>query len=408
MKPRTTVLQFAAAGCLALSAAGAAEGGVAVIAHRGWHQAPGVKGAENSIAALRAAQNAGFWGSEFDVHMTADEVLVVRHDDKIRGPNIWQQAYADIADFSLPNGERLPTLDEYLDQGAKSRSTMLVREVKTEGGDAKACRLADLCVEAVRRHGLLATNRILFISFNNAACKHLAEALPGFEVQCITTRDPALVAADGVSGIDFAFADYAKPARSNWIERAHALGLSVGAWTVNATNDIDATIARGVDAITSNYPDRVRDRLGAAERTLPVPAAPWAGIGDAETEAGVRGDFAAWSAQHGLIEPDDGDRILFGSARNDVDGDGRNAWEEFVALTDPTNRTDAFQARISFGADGRPAVEWAPNRPDVRNYELRATASLDEPFEVVDDPGDGLAPARFYRVEVRLKTDPEP
>ena len=229
--------------------------------------------------------------------------------------------------------------------------------------------------------------------------------MPGFEVQCITTRDPATVAADGVSGIDFYFGDYASASRSNWIERAHALGLSVGAWTVNTTNDIDATIARGVDAITSNYPDRVRDRLGTAERMLPIPTAPWTGIGNVEFEAGVRGDFAAWSAQHGLVEPDDGDRILFGSARNDVDGDGRNAWEEFVALTDPTNRTDVFQARISFDADGRPVLDWTPNRPDLRDYELQATASLDKPFEPVDDPGDGLDPARFYRGEVRLRNE---
>lgn len=69
--------------CTVAAALSAGADGVAVIAHRGWHQAPGVKGAENSIAGLRAAQNAGFWGSEFDVHMTADEVLVVRHDDKI-------------------------------------------------------------------------------------------------------------------------------------------------------------------------------------------------------------------------------------------------------------------------------------------------------------------------------------
>ena len=251
-----------------VAASAAADGRVAVIAHRGWHKAPGV-GAENSIAALAAAQDAGFWGSEFDVHMTLDERLVVRHDDKIRGTNIWQQTYADIADFALSNGERLPTLDEYLSQGSRSKSTMLVLEVKKEGGDAAACRLADLAVEAIRRHGLLSPDRIMFISFSNAACKHLAEMLPGFQIQCVTTRSPDLVHADGVPGIDFSYSDYAADSRSNWIARAHELGMTVGAWTVNETNAIDSTIARGVDAITSNYPDRVRDRLDFLELALP-------------------------------------------------------------------------------------------------------------------------------------------
>jgi glycerophosphoryl diester phosphodiesterase len=251
------------------TASAAADGRVAVIAHRGWHRAPGVVGAENSIAALRAAQEARFWGSEFDVHMTLDERLVVRHDDKIGGTNIWQQPYAAIADFVLPNGERLPTLDEYLAQGSRSKSTMLVLEVKKEGGDTAACRLADLAVEAVRRHGLLSPDRIMFISFSNAACKHLAEKLPGFQVQCVTTRDPDLVHDDGVPGIDFSYSSYTSASHSNWVDRAHELGMTVGAWTVDATNAIDSMVACGVDAITSNYPDRVRDLLGSLELSLP-------------------------------------------------------------------------------------------------------------------------------------------
>lgn len=252
-----------------------ADGGrrVAVIAHRGWHKAPGVAGAENSIAALRAAQEAGFWGSEFDVHMTLDEQLVVRHDDKIRGTNVWEQPYAAVADFVLPNGERLPTLDEYLSQGSRSKSTMLVLEVKKEGDDAAACRLADLAVEAVRRHGLLSPDRIMFISFCNAACRHLAEKLPGFQVQCVTTRAPDVVHDDGVSGIDFLYSAYTSADHSNWVDRAHELGMTVGAWTVDATNAIDSTVACGVDAITSNYPDRVRDLLGPIELSLPQFAA---------------------------------------------------------------------------------------------------------------------------------------
>lgn len=84
-------------------------GPIAVIAHRGWWQSPNAGGAQNSLAALKAAQDAGFRGAEFDIHMTVDEVVVVRHDNQIRGTNIWQHVYADIAETRLPNGERMPT-----------------------------------------------------------------------------------------------------------------------------------------------------------------------------------------------------------------------------------------------------------------------------------------------------------
>jgi len=49
-----------------------------VIAHRGAFKKNGFP--ENSIASLREAIRLGCTGSEFDVRMTADEVLVVNHD----------------------------------------------------------------------------------------------------------------------------------------------------------------------------------------------------------------------------------------------------------------------------------------------------------------------------------------
>ena len=352
----------AAALALLLLAAFSAEadGRVAVIAHRGWHRAPGV-GAENSIAALAAAQDAGFWGSEFDVHMTLDERLVVRHDDKIRGTNIWQQTYADIADFALSNGERLPTLDEYLSQGSRSKSTMLVLEVKKEGSDAAACRLADLAVEAVRRHGLLSPDRIMFISFSNAACRHLAEMLPGFQVQCITTRNPNKVNADGVPGIDFAYSDYLIVSRSNWVSRAHELGMSVGAWTVDTTDAIDSMVSCGVDAITSNYPDRVRDRLGPLE------------LADPRFTSGIFSAFAHEGARTRTATPvpvpfawlDDAfPRRAFSTAEfnalalSDPDGDGLETWAEYLCGTDPSDPSSRLLATIDIAPDGAPVVGW--------------------------------------------------
>ena len=49
-----------------------------VIAHRGAFKKNGFP--ENSIAALKEAIRLGCTGSEFDVRMTADDVLIVHHD----------------------------------------------------------------------------------------------------------------------------------------------------------------------------------------------------------------------------------------------------------------------------------------------------------------------------------------
>lgn len=58
-----------------------------VIAHRGfWKTNPTT--AENSIAALKNAQQLKVYGSEFDVRMTKDGVLVINHDEHINGVEI--------------------------------------------------------------------------------------------------------------------------------------------------------------------------------------------------------------------------------------------------------------------------------------------------------------------------------
>ena len=106
---------------------------IAVTAHRGYWKCEEAKHAENSIASLRTAQEQGLWGSEFDVHMTNDCVLLVHHDPDIDGVRIWDANYSDFASSRLKNGERVPTLDEYLTQGEKSDKTVLVMELKKQG-----------------------------------------------------------------------------------------------------------------------------------------------------------------------------------------------------------------------------------------------------------------------------------
>ncbi|MGQ3892610.1 glycerophosphodiester phosphodiesterase [Legionella sp. CNM-4043-24] len=54
-----------------------------IIAHRGAHcQRQGIT--ENTLAAFQRALDLGCWGIELDIRTTADEVLVVNHDDSLR------------------------------------------------------------------------------------------------------------------------------------------------------------------------------------------------------------------------------------------------------------------------------------------------------------------------------------
>ena len=69
-----------ATACLCLAAL-SIQAQTQVIAHRGYWKAEG--SAQNSLASLRKAAEAKVYGSEFDVQMTADGIVVVNHDNKI-------------------------------------------------------------------------------------------------------------------------------------------------------------------------------------------------------------------------------------------------------------------------------------------------------------------------------------
>ena len=114
-----------------LSAGGALHAQPKVIAHRGYWTAPG--SAQNSLASFAKADSIGVYGSEMDVWLTGDDKLVVNHDQVYKGTDIdMARARArDITRIVLPNGENLPTLDEYLETVAARPATRLVLETKT-------------------------------------------------------------------------------------------------------------------------------------------------------------------------------------------------------------------------------------------------------------------------------------
>ena len=224
-----------------------------VCAHRGYWQCQEAGYAQNSIAALRAAQDAGFWGSEFDVHLTADSVVVVNHDPSIAGIPIHTSTYRQLLGTRLPNGETIPTLNEYLHQGAKS-ACMMVLEVKPQDTVEATLELTRRCVWQLRAHGLLDPQRVMFISFSYDACKWIAANLPCFGNQYLEgVVEPEQIHADGINGIDYNWVAFHK--HPDWVERAHALGLTVNVWTVDSPEEMKYLKDLGVDVITTNRPD---------------------------------------------------------------------------------------------------------------------------------------------------------
>lgn len=244
---------------MSIADAFAQEKEVAIVAHRGfWNCAEA--GAKNSIASLDQAQKNDFWGSEFDVNMTKDGVLLVFHDRKINGKYIEKTRAKDLEYYRLKNGEAIPTLDEYLVQAKKSPETMLVFELKTHTTAKVETKAVKACIKTLKEHGLFTPDRVMFIAFSRHMCNEFARLAPGFTVQYLEKdADPDDLVKSGINGID---TNHGVLKRNHKIyERARANGMSVNTWTVNKEEDIRAMIELGVDQITTDYPLLVRQIL---------------------------------------------------------------------------------------------------------------------------------------------------
>jgi glycerophosphoryl diester phosphodiesterase len=233
---------------------------VGIVAHRGYWNCEEAGYAHNSIAALRCAQEAGCWGSEFDVCMTSDEVLLVFHDDIINGKKIEKHPHSAFKDFRLKNGEHIPTLEEYLIQAKKYPKTVLVYELKPHSSRHLEDRYVDLTIKKLKEHKLLNPKKVIFISFSLHMCEKLARELPGFTVQYLNgDLTPAQLKAKGINGLDYHFNTMAgHPA---WSKEAKKMKMSRNAWTVNDKKTMNVMFGIGIDQITTDNPLEARKVL---------------------------------------------------------------------------------------------------------------------------------------------------
>ena len=221
------------------------------IAHRGAWKTDELP--ENSIASLQRAVELGCSGSEFDVHLTKDGILVVNHDNDFYGIDIATATYAELLAKKHPNGESIPTAEAYLREGLKQKKTKLIYELKTSKlGKERTLHSADESVALVKKLG--AQEWVEYIAFDYDACKRIAELDPNAKVYYLNgDKTPAEVKAAGLYGIDYHFKVFQK--NPTWIREAHDLGLVVNAWTVNTEEEMKNLLSQQAEFITTNEPE---------------------------------------------------------------------------------------------------------------------------------------------------------
>ena len=227
-----------------------------IIAHRGfWKTNP--ETTENSITALKNAQRLGVYGSEFDVRMTKDGFLVVNHDEHHGKMEISETNFDDLNSIKLENGENLPKLEDYLKQGLKNKKVKLIVEIKP----AKTKELEDEIVAKSLKiiKDLKLEKQCEFISFSLNICKEIKKLEPSFKVQYLKGElSPQQIKNEGLDGIDYHYSIFQK--NPTWISDAKSLGLITNSWTVNDVAIYDELKKQGIDFVTTNIPEQLKNK----------------------------------------------------------------------------------------------------------------------------------------------------
>jgi glycerophosphoryl diester phosphodiesterase len=227
-----------------------------IIAHRGFFQAQPPT-TENSVKSLENAQKLRIYGSEFDVRMTKDGVLVINHDEHHGEMEISETSFKELEAVKLSNGEKFPTLKDYLKQGKKDPSLKLIVEIKPAKTPEIENEITQKTLKMIRDMKL--EGQAEYISFSLNICKQIKKLEPKFKVQYLNGElSPEQIKNEGLDGMDYHYSVFQK--NPTWIAEAKTLGLITNSWTVNDPAVYEELKKQGIGFVTTNIPDQLKNK----------------------------------------------------------------------------------------------------------------------------------------------------
>ena len=232
-----------------------------VIAHRGAWKNKDLP--QNSIASLNAAIALGCAGSETDVHMTSDGVLVMNHDPVWHDLNIQRSTLAELRKTKLSDGELLPMLQDFLEIIQQQSITKLILEIKPSGkGREWANATVQKVISMVHEHK--AQPWIVYISFDYDMLKEILRLEWSANVQYLNgDKAPEQLKQDGIKGADYHYTVFQK--HPEWIQSAKDNNIDLNAWTVNEQKTMIWLLANGFNYITTNEPELLFKEIGQSK-----------------------------------------------------------------------------------------------------------------------------------------------
>jgi glycerophosphoryl diester phosphodiesterase len=233
------------------------------------HRGAAYEAPENTLTGFAYAWKIGVRAFELDVRLSADQQLVILHDESLQRTSgvarkVGELSAAELAELNatglFPGWHEkaiIPLLEDVLKIYAQDLKSWEI-EIKT----APPENLEILCpklVEQIERFGI--ANRAVVTSFDPAALEIVGRLAPHFHRAFIShyDRPEHLETALGLgcyrASIPLHFSNKAT------VEAAHAAGLNVAGWQGDSLEMLETLVDWDVDSITSNRPSLALDFL---------------------------------------------------------------------------------------------------------------------------------------------------
>lgn len=212
--------------------------------------------AENTVASVKKAMELGVDGIEIDVFVCASGELVVFHDKTLEKLT---DATGYIEDIDLDSirkitvlgSEPIPTLDEVLE----TIQAKVVLNIELKGTQTAQPTYALL--KEYFEAGKLSPKDVFISSFNWEELALFYTETKEVPIAVLTEDDPldAIPVASQLAA--FAINPNHKSLTKKNVKKIHEAGFKIYPWTINEPNDIERMKSLGVDAIITDYPERV-------------------------------------------------------------------------------------------------------------------------------------------------------
>ena len=223
-----------------------------VVGHRG------ARGhvAENTVASVKKALALGVDGIEIDVFVCASGELVVFHDktlEKLTDATGYIETLSldSIRKITVLGQAPIPILEEVLDV-VQSKAFLNI-ELKGAGTAKPTYALLKKYFDA----GKFSPSKIFISSFDWNELDLFYKETKAVPIAVLTEDDPLDAIPVALRLNAFAINPNHKSLTEKNVEKIHAQGLKIYPWTINEPADIARMKTLGVDAIITDYPERV-------------------------------------------------------------------------------------------------------------------------------------------------------